>query len=251
MSKSLFFHLKTWVYFSTLQNPSANLENWWFPVTKISRWIPFLWPSSWSSRVALMGRSWIEAMLRRLGMTGDLKWTKIPNPWELWGYLKYFGTFRENKWLFVVQFCSLDSKYIRQVVLVASWILIFDPKSQVTDPSWFFSIVDNIFAVLYFLELTCLGEAVSWGIDHVTFTSWKPFSTHSTPWFHYESPLADVDIETMPASFSGSLEVSNRRREVQVLPDRSDTSRNTGGTELARNIQYRYSKNYRYINGTH
>lgn len=28
-------------------------------------------------------------------------------------------------------------------------------NAPVTDPSWFFSIVDNIFAVLYFLELTC------------------------------------------------------------------------------------------------
>ena len=28
---------------------------------------------------------------------------------------------------------------------------------KVTDPSWFFSIVDNVFAVLYFLELTRLG----------------------------------------------------------------------------------------------
>ena len=30
----------------------------------------------------------------------------------------------------IVKFYSLDSKYIQEVVVVASWVLIFDPKSH-------------------------------------------------------------------------------------------------------------------------
>ena len=43
--------------------------------------------------------------------------------WELWAFMDIYGHQ-------IVKFYSLDSKYIQKVVVVASWVLIFDPKSH-------------------------------------------------------------------------------------------------------------------------